>query len=101
MEEVGEGVGVVTSSMEGASLSRRWMVWRVEASSTQLLPSPPPENDDFCQFWGVVIGAPHSSFVSLWMKSRDRSGSSDAAFTLRKSVRKALSWALESMKATP
>jgi len=39
-------VGVVTSSMEGVSLSRRWMAREAVASSTQALPSPPPEKDD-------------------------------------------------------
>jgi hypothetical protein len=55
------GVGVVVRWVAGVSLSRRWMVVgvgvRVEvvASSRQLLPSPPPEKDDFCQLSGVDI----------------------------------------------
>jgi hypothetical protein len=47
---------VVVRTVAGVSLSRRWRVVGVEASSRQALPSPLPENEDFCQLPGAFIG---------------------------------------------
>jgi hypothetical protein len=46
---------VVVRIVAGVSLSRRWRVVGVEASSRQLEPSPPPEKEDFCQLSGAAI----------------------------------------------
>jgi hypothetical protein len=48
-------VGVTVRAVAGVSLSRRWQVVAVEASSRQSLPSPPPEKDDFCHFRPIVM----------------------------------------------
>lgn len=56
--------GVAVRIVAGLSLSRRRRVAVEEASSRQLLPSDPPEKDDFCQLPGVVtarLTAPSSA----------------------------------------
>lgn len=94
--------GSVARTSVGASLSRSPIPVAVAVTSTQLLSSPVPENEDFCQLVSEGTGfAFHMSWAMRWMKSRDLVADRAALSIFLKRARYFCSWGVVSMNMLP